>query len=41
MLVNDEILDPEKFKDEAIIRESKIIWTQINKEIPSYYDMFI
>ena len=39
MLVNDEALDPEKFKDDAITRESKIMWAQINKEEPSWYEI--
>ena len=39
MLINDEVIDPEKFKDKAIVRESKLLWAQINKERPSYYDI--
>ena len=34
VLVNDEILEQDKFGDESIKRESKISWQQVNKDKP-------
>ena len=39
ILVNDEVLDTEELKNEAVIRESKILWQLINKENPSLFTL--
>ena len=40
LLHNSGRLDPEKFGDESIIRESKIISQQVNPYTPSYVSLF-
>ena len=36
-LVNDEVLEQDKYNDESIKRESKILWQQMSSDRPSFY----
>ena len=37
ILVNDDVFDPQKFQSESVIRESKIVWSLIQKDTPSLF----
>ena len=39
MYFNEEVLISDKFGDESISRSSKILFTQINEEKPSFFSL--